>query len=100
MRPLAKFKSSDEFTTLPKKDHDTRFDAGAEVIFYNIWAHYRGLDYTFLGGGLTNLIGEWIEEERLNALNITPPSAPSSPLTGKATEIEVMPVETSDHGWK
>ena len=37
---LVKFKSSDEFTALLKKDHDTGFDAGVEAILYNIWAHY------------------------------------------------------------
>ena len=46
---LAKFKNSDEFAALLKKDHNVRFDAGVEAIFYNIWAHYRDLDYAFLG---------------------------------------------------
>ena len=46
---LAKFKNSDEFAALLKKDHNVRFDAGVEAIFDNIWAHYRKLDYTFLG---------------------------------------------------
>ena len=36
---LTKFKSSDEFAVLLKKDHDTRFDARVEAIFYNIWAY-------------------------------------------------------------
>ena len=43
---LAKFKNSDEF----EKDHDDGFNAGVKTIFYNIWAHYRDLDYAFLGG--------------------------------------------------
>ena len=30
---LAKFKNSDEFAVLLKKDHDARFDAGVEAIF-------------------------------------------------------------------
>ena len=33
---LAKFKSSDEFVALLKKDHDTGFEARVEAIFYNI----------------------------------------------------------------
>ena len=33
---LVEFKSSDEFATLLKKDHDTGFDTGVEAIFYNI----------------------------------------------------------------
>ena len=33
---LAKFKNSDEFNALLKKDHDASFDAGVEVVFYNI----------------------------------------------------------------
>ena len=49
---LVKFKNSDEFTTLLKKDHEVGFDTGVEVIFYNIWAHYQDLDYAFLGGGV------------------------------------------------
>ena len=59
---LAKFKISDKFVVLLKKHHDTRFDAQIEVIFYNIWTYYQDLDYSFLGGELTDLIGEWIEE--------------------------------------
>ena len=37
---LVKFKNSDEYATLLKKEHDIRFDVGEEAIFYNIWAHY------------------------------------------------------------
>ena len=33
---LAKFKNSDKFVALLKKDHDVDFDAGVEAIFYNI----------------------------------------------------------------
>ena len=46
---LTKFKNSDEFTSLLKKDHDAGFDTGVEAIFYNIWAHYWDLDYAFFG---------------------------------------------------
>ena len=53
---LGKFKNSDEFAALLKKDHDIGFDAWVEAIFYNIWTHYWDLDYAFLGGKLTNLI--------------------------------------------
>ena len=31
-----KFKNSDEFAALLKKDHDAGFDAEVEAIFYNI----------------------------------------------------------------
>ena len=37
---LAKFKDSEEFSALFKKDYDTGFDVGVEAIFYNIWVHY------------------------------------------------------------
>ena len=52
---LVKFKSLDKFEALLKKDHYTRFDTRLEANFYNIWAHYRDLDYAFLGGELTDL---------------------------------------------
>ena len=39
-KALAKFKNSNEFIALLKKDHDTKFDVRVEAIFYNIWAHY------------------------------------------------------------
>ena len=35
-KALAKFKNSDEFVALLKKDHDAGFDAGVEAICYNI----------------------------------------------------------------
>ena len=82
------------FAALLKKDHNTRFDAKVEAIFYNIWDHYRDLDYAFLGGKRTDLIGEWIEEERLNAPNVMPPSMPSDPSTSNAIEIDTLLVET------
>ena len=88
---LAKFKNSDEFTALLKKDHDTRYDVGVEAIFYNIWAHYRDLDYAFLGGELTDLIGEWLGEEKLNAPNAAPSPTPLGPLARNAAETEPVP---------
>ena len=69
---LGKFNSSDEFAAFLKKDHDTGFDAKVEAIFYNIWTHYQDLDYAFLGSKLTDLIGEWIEDERLSAPDVAP----------------------------
>ena len=80
-KTLAKFKSSNEFATLLKKDHKTRFDTRVEAIFYNICTHYRDLDYAFLRGELIDLIGEWLEEERLNGPDVALPSAPFSPST-------------------
>ena len=73
---LTKFKNSNEFSALLKKGHDAGFDAEVKAIFYNIWAHYRDLYYAFLGGKLTDLIGEWLEEEMLNAPNVVPSSIP------------------------
>ena len=73
----------------------TLVDTGVEVIFYNIWVHYRDLDYAFFRGKLIDLSGEWLEEERLNAPNVTPPSAPLGPSTGNAAEIEIVSAETS-----
>ena len=80
-KALAKLKGSDEFVALLKKDHDTGFDDGVEAIFYNIWKHYWDLDYAFLGGELTDHIGEWLENERLNALDVMSPFAPLGPST-------------------
>ena len=96
---LAKFKSSNEFSTILKKDHDTGFDADVEAIFYNIWTHYRDLDYAFLGIELTDLIWEWIEKKRLSALDVTLPPVPSDPLTRYMAEIEILPVETSEQSF-
>ena len=67
-----------------------------EAIFYNIWGHYRGLDYAFLGGELTDLIGEWLKEERLNAPHITPSSTPPGPPAGNATGVETMLAKASE----
>ena len=90
---LAKFKNSSEFTALLKKNHYASFDAGVEAIFYNIWAHYWDLDYTFLGDEMTGLIREWLEEARLNVPEVMPSSIPPSPPTGKVTEIETLLAE-------
>ena len=57
---VVKFKESEEFITLLKKDYHNDYDVGVVKIFYNVWAKYRDLDYTFLGGELTSLIGEWL----------------------------------------
>ena len=58
--------------------------------------HYRDLDYAFLGGKLIDIIGEWLEEERLNAPNAILPSIPPGPLTENAEEIEIVSVEASE----
>ena len=92
---LSKFKSSNEFATLLKKDHDTGFDDGVEAIFYNIWTHYRDLDYAHLGGELIDLVKEWIEEERLHAYDVVPSSAPPGPSIRNAAEIEMVQTEIS-----
>ena len=79
-----------------KKYHDTGFDTGVDAIFNNIWAHYRDLDYAFLGGKLVDLIGEWIEEKRLSAPGVAPPSTPPGPSTKNAAEIKIVQAETSE----
>ena len=58
--------------------------------------HYRDLDYAFLGGKLTDLIGEWLKDERLNAPNAIPPAVPPGPLTENAEKIEIVSVEASE----
>ena len=93
---MVKFKSSGEFAAHLKKDHDIRFDARVEAFFYNIWVNYQDLDYAFLGGELTSLIGVWLEDERLNAPDVVPPSAPLGPSTENAAEIEIVPAEISE----
>ena len=93
---LAKCKNSDDFAVLLKKDHDTGFDTGVEAIFYNILGHYQGLDYASLGGEMTDIIGEWLEEERLNAPNVMPSSTSPGLLTENAVEIETVPAEASE----
>ena len=80
---VVKFKESEEFTALLKKDYHNGYDVGVVEIFYNIWAKYWDLDYMFLGGELTNLIGEWLEAEKLNA----PDHASSSPPLGPSVEV-------------
>ena len=80
----------DKFATLLKKDYDVGFDVGVEAIFYNILAHYWDLDYTFLGAELIDLIGEWLEEERLNAPNTTPSSTTPGLSAENAAEAEIM----------
>ena len=47
-------------------------------------------------GGLTDLIGEWLEEKRLNSPNIVPSSTPLGSLTRNAAEIEIVLVEASE----
>ena len=58
VKVVVKFKELEEFTTLIKKDYHYDYDVGVVEIFYNIWVKYRDLDYTFLGGEFTSLIGE------------------------------------------
>ena len=94
---LAIFKSLDVFAMLLKKNHDIGFDAGVEAIFYNIWAHYRDLDYAFLGRELTDLIREWIEEERLNAHDVALPFVPFNPSTRNVVKIEISSAKNSEH---
>ena len=93
-KALVKFKDSKELAALIKKDHDIGCDARVEAIFYNIWTHYRDLDYAFLGNELTNLNEEWLEEERLNAPDVTSPPMLLDPLTRDSTEIKISPAET------
>ena len=57
--------------------------------------HYQDLDCAFLGGELIDLIGERIEEKRLNAPDIVLPSALLGPSTKNLTKIEIMSIETS-----
>ena len=55
------------------------------------------MDYAFLGGELNDLIGEWLEEERLNAPDVMPPSMHFGPSTRNATETEIVSAETFEH---
>ena len=89
-KALAKFKNSDEFTAFFKKDHNGGFDARVEAIFYNIWAHYRDLDYAFLRGELIELISEWLEKERLNTPNAVSSPTPRGPPTENVAETETV----------
>ena len=50
----------------------------------------------FLGGKLTDLIGEWLEEERLNAPNTALSSIPPGPPTRNAVEAKIVPAEASE----
>ena len=49
-----KFKKSDEFVALLKKEHDAGYDMGYDVdveeIFFNIWVKHRDVHYKFRGG--------------------------------------------------
>ena len=69
---IVKFKKSEEFTAPFKKDYHNGYDVRVIKIFYKTWAKYRYLDYSFLGGELTNLVAEWLEAEKLNAPDPTP----------------------------
>ena len=93
---IVKFKESKEFIALLKKEYHNGYDVGVVEIFYNIWAKYRDLDYTFLGGEFTNLIGEWLETEKLNALDLAPSSPPPSPLVEDVTGAEIVPAGASE----
>ena len=93
---VVKFKESEEFTPLLQKDYHNDYDVGVVEIFYNIWTKYRDLDYTFLRGELTSLIGEWLETEELNAPNPAPSSPPPIPSTEVATRADSMPAEASE----
>ena len=46
---VVKFKESEEFNALFKKDYHNVYDVRMVEIFYNIWAKYWDLNYTFLG---------------------------------------------------
>ena len=93
---VVKFKESEEFTTLLKKDYHNGYNVGVVAIFYNIWVKYRDLNYTFLGGELTNLIGEWLEAENLNSPNPAPSSPPPSPSAEDVTRAKSLPVEAPE----
>ena len=43
-----------------------------------------------------DLIREWIEEDRLNASVVVPPSMPFYPSTRNAAEIKILLAETSE----
>ena len=89
---VVKFKDSEEFTALLKKDYHSGYYVGAVDIFYNIWAKYQDLNYSFLGGELTNLIGEWIKAEKLNVPDPEPLSPPPGPSVEGVIGAENMPV--------
>ena len=93
---VVKFKESEEFTTLFKKDYHNGYDVRVVEIFYNIWAKYRDLNYTFLGGELTNLIGEWLKAKKLNAPDPTPSCPLPSPSVEVVTRVESVLVEAPE----
>ena len=45
---------------------------------------------------MTVLIGEWLEEERLNTPNVVLPSAPLGISTENTAEIKIVSVEASE----
>ena len=90
---VVKFKESEEFIALLKKDYHNGYDVRVVEIFYNIWAKYPNLDDTFLGGEFTNLIGEWLEAKKLNAPDPIPSSLPPSPLAEDITRAESVPTK-------
>ena len=45
---------------------------------------------------MTDLIGEWLEEERLNAPDIVLPSSSLGPSIGNVAEIETLSAEASE----
>ena len=92
---VVNFKESEEFTALLKKDYHNDYDVGAVEIFYNIWAKYWDLDYTFLGGEFTNLIGKWLEAEKLNDPDPAPLSPSPSPLAKDIIGAESVPIGAS-----
>ena len=86
---VIKFKESEEFTTLLRKDYHNGYDVEVMEIFYNIWK-YWDLDYMFLRGEFSNLIGEWLKAEKLNASNPAPSSLPLIPSVEDAMGTEVQ----------
>ena len=96
MKAVVKFKEFEEFTALLKKDYHNGYDVRVVEIFYNIWAKYWDLDYTFLRGELTNLIGEWLEAEKLNAHDPAPSSPPFGPSAKDFTRAESVPTEAPE----
>ena len=57
---------------------------------------YWNIDYTFLRGELTSLIGEWLEVEKLNVLDPTPSSPPLDPSIEVVTRVESVLVEAPE----
>ena len=65
-------------------------------IFYNIWAKFWDLDYSFLGDELIDLIGKWLEVEKLNAPNHAPLSPPFGPSAKDVVGVEGVPAGASE----